>query len=190
VDSPMASGVTDVYDKFSDEHIFTTAELNEPDKNPLRFKSLRITTTPEVSKKLNDLEGPAIIISASGMATGGRIMHHLLHRLSNPNTIVLFTGFQAEETLGRVLIEGEKSVHIHGQQVEVKARIEKLNSFSGHADQREILDWLKTTPKAPKKIFLTHGEDTARAVLKAKIEEELGWTVELPKLGEIVDLEA
>lgn len=189
VDSPMAAGVTDIYDKYSEEHTFTTDELNEPDKNPIRFKSLKIVRTPEESKHLNDISGPAIIISASGMATGGRIMHHLLHRLGNPDTIVLFTGFQAEETLGRVLLEGEQHVHIHGQQVKVKARIEKLNSFSGHADQREILDWLKTVPQAPKKIFLTHGEDTARATLKSKIEEELGWTVVLPKLGETVDLE-
>ena len=190
VDSPMAAGVTYIYDKFSEEHTFTTDELNEPDKNPLRFKSLRIVGTPDESKRLNDLSGPAIIISASGMATGGRIMHHLLNRLNKPDTIVLFTGFQAEETLGRVLIEGEKQVHIHGEQVEVRARIEKLNSFSGHADRREIIDWLKTAPAAPKRLFLTHGEDTARKALKEAVEKELGWTVVLPKLGEIVDLEA
>ncbi len=103
--------------------------------------------------------------------------------------MVLFTGYQAEETLGRVLIEGEKRVHIFGEQVEVKAEIRKLNSFSGHADQGEILDWLRTVPKPPKKIFLTHGEDDARKVLKQKIESELGWSVEMPTLDEIVDLE-
>lgn len=190
VDSPMANGVTDIYDKFCDEHTFTQEELNEPDKNPLRFKSLRIVSTPEESKHLNDLNGPAVIISASGMATGGRIMHHLFHRLNHPDTIVLFTGFQAEETLGRVLIEGEKHVHIFGEQIEVKARVAKLNSFSGHADQSEILDWLRTVPKAPKTLFLTHGEDAARKVLKEKIESELGWTVVLPHIGDLVDLEA
>ncbi len=189
VDSPMASGVTDIYDKYCEEHTFTQAELNETDKNPLRFKSLRIITSPEESKRLNDLNGPGIIISASGMATGGRIMHHLLHHLSKPDTTVLFTGFQAEETLGRVLIEGEKTVRIHGESVEVKAKIMKLNSFSGHADQSEILDWLKGVSKAPKTLFLTHGEDTARTVLKTKIESELGWNVVLPHLGEIIDLE-
>ncbi|HYM21112.1 MAG TPA: MBL fold metallo-hydrolase [Candidatus Kapabacteria bacterium] len=189
VDSPMANGVTDIYDKFCDEHTFTQAELNEPDKNPLRFKSLKIITTPEDSKHLNSISGPAVIISASGMATGGRIMHHLANRLSNTDTIVLFTGYQAEETLGRELIEGAKQVRIFGESVEVKARITKLNSFSGHADQGEILDWLKSAPKPPKMVFLTHGEDDARTVLKAKIESDLGWKVMMPKLGEIVDLE-
>src|SRR5207244_1218464 len=123
--------------------------------------------------RLNDLNGPAIIISASGMATGGRVVHHLLNRLPKADTIVLITGFQAEQTLGRALVEGAKQVHIHGQQVEVKARIRTLNSYSGHGDQSEILDWLKTMPKPPKKIFLTHGEDNARLVLKSKIESEL-----------------
>lgn len=190
VDSPMAAGVTDIYDKFSEEHIFTQEELNEPDKNPIRFKSLKVITTPEQSKHLNDINGPAVIISASGMATGGRIMHHLLHRLANLDTIVLFTGYQAEETLGRVLIEGNTHVHIMGTQVQVRARIRKLNSYSGHGDQSELLDWLKSSPRAPKAVFLTHGEDSARKIFKEKIESELGWKVILPHLGEIFDLEA
>ncbi|MEI8134802.1 MAG: MBL fold metallo-hydrolase [bacterium] len=190
IDSPMATGVTDVYDKFPDEHIYTNEELNEPDKNPLRFQSLKFTKGVEDSKRLNSLTGPAIIISASGMATGGRIMHHLANRLPNADTIVLLTGYQAEGTLGRVLLEGAKYVNIHGAQVEVKARIQTLNSYSGHADQDEILDWLKSMPKPPKKVFLTHGEDQARIALKAKIEAELHWTVEMPHLGQAINLES
>ena len=190
IDSPMATGVTDIYDKFTDEHIFTKQELDEPDKNPLRFQSLKFTKTPEDSKRLNDLNGPAIIISASGMATGGRVVHHLINRLPKTDTIVLITGFQAEQTLGRALVEGAKSVFIHGQQIEVKAQIRTLNSYSGHADQGEIMDWLKSMPKPPKKIFLTHGEDNARLALKAKIEEELKWEVMMPHLGNSFDLES
>ncbi|MDP4236809.1 MAG: MBL fold metallo-hydrolase, partial [Bacteroidota bacterium] len=189
IDSPMATGVTDVYGKFSEEHTFTQQELSEPDKNPLLFKSLKFTKNPEDSKRLNDLNGPAIIISASGMATGGRVMHHLINRLPKTDTVVLLTGYQAEGTLGRALLEGEKFVHIHGQQIPVKATIKTLNSYSGHADQGEIMEWLKTMPKAPKKIFLTHGEDKARLGLKAKIESDLNWNVEMPHLGWSFDLE-
>lgn len=190
IDSPMATGVTNIYDKFTSEHTFSKEELAEPDKNPLRFQSLKFIKNPEESKQLNDLNGPAIIISASGMATGGRVMHHLLNRLPKTDTIVLLTGYQAEGTLGRSLIEGEKYVHIHGAQVQVKARIKTLNSYSGHADQGEIMDWLKTMPKPPKKIFLTHGEDKARLALKTKIESELKWNVEMPHLGWSFDLES
>jgi metallo-beta-lactamase family protein len=189
IDSPMATGVTDVYDKFTEEHILTKEELDEPDQNPLRFQSLKFTKTPNDSKQLNSVDGPAIIISASGMATGGRIMHHLANRLPKNDTIVLLTGYQAEGTLGRSLLHGDKYVHIHGQQVQVKAQIRTLNSYSGHADQSEIMDWLKTMPKPPKKIFLTHGEDQARIALKAKIEADLKWNVEMPHLGQSFDLE-
>ncbi len=190
IDSPMAMGVTDIYDKFTEEHTLTKEELDDPNKNPLRFQSLKFTHSPEESKQLNNVNGPAIIISASGMATGGRVVHHLINRLPKPDTIVLITGFQAEQTLGRALVEGAKHVYIHGQQIAVNARIRTLNSYSGHADQGEILDWLKTMPKPPKKIFLTHGEDSARLVLKAKIESELKWNVEMPHLGWSFDLES
>lgn len=190
IDSPMATGVTDIYDKFTDEHIFSKEELDEPDRNPLRFQSLKFTKSPEESKQLNNVQGPAIIISASGMATGGRIVHHLINRLPKADTIVLLTGYQAEGTLGRTLLHGDKSVFIHGQQIPVKAQIRTLNSYSGHADQGEIMDWLKTMPKPPKKIFLTHGEDQARLALKAKIESDLNWKVEMPHLGQSFDLEA
>jgi len=189
IDSPMATGVTDIYNKFPEEHIATKEELSRPDNNPLLFKSLKFTKTPDDSKRLNSLDGPAIIISASGMATGGRIMHHLTNRLPKTDTIVLLTGYQAEGTLGRVLLEGAKHVMIHGAQVEVKARVKTLNSYSGHGDQSEIMDWLKTMPAPPKKIFLTHGEDTARLALKAKIETDLKWEVIMPHLGQSFDLE-
>jgi metallo-beta-lactamase family protein len=190
VDSPMATSVTALYEKYPNEHTISPEEMQEPDKNPLSFPSLTFTQTVEDSKRLNQLHGPAIIISASGMATGGRIMHHLANRLSDSNTLVLFTGYQAEQTLGRDLINGAKSVSIFGERISVSARVTTLTNFSAHADQREILDWLKQMPKPPKRLFLTHGEDGPRAVLKALIEKELGWNVAMPKLNEIVDLAA
>ena len=188
VDSPMATSVTSLYEKYSEEHTMSPEDLKSPDKNPLSFPSLKFTQTADDSKRLNDLKGPAIIISASGMATGGRIMHHLSNRLNRPDTIVLFTGYQAEATLGRELMEGAKTVMIFGQKISVAAKILTLTNFSAHSDQREIMDWLKQIPKPPKRIFLTHGEDGPRTVLKGVIEKELGWNVVLPKLNDIVDL--
>jgi metallo-beta-lactamase family protein len=190
VDSPMATSVTALYEKYTEEHTISAEEMQEPDKNPLSFPSLTYTQTVDDSKRLNQLHGPAIIISASGMATGGRIMHHLANRLSDSNTLVLFTGYQADETLGRDLINGAKSVNIFGERISVSAGVTTLTNFSAHADQREILDWLKQMPKPPKRLFLTHGEDGPRTVLKALIEKELGWNVAMPKLNEIVDLTA
>ncbi len=188
VDSPMATSVTALYEKYTEEHSMTKDELQSTNKNPLSFPSLKFTQTVDDSKRLNDLKGPAIIISASGMATGGRIMHHLANRLSSPDTIVLFTGYQAEATLGRDLMSGAKTATIFGQKINVAAKILTLTNFSAHSDQREIVDWLKQIPKAPKRIFLTHGEDGPRTVLKGVIEKELGWNVMLPKLNDIVDL--
>jgi metallo-beta-lactamase family protein len=188
VDSPMATSVTALYEKYTDEHTMLPGELKEPGKNPLSFPSLKFTQTVDDSKHLNDITGPAIIISASGMATGGRIMHHLANRLPSAQTMVVLTGYQAEETVGRQLIEGAKSVSIFGQNIPVAARVMSLGNFSAHADQREIMAWLKQLPAKPKRIFLTHGEDGPRTVLKGIIENELGWDVALPKLNEIVDL--
>jgi metallo-beta-lactamase family protein len=188
VDSPMATAVTALYEKYPEEHTISSEELKEPDKNPLSFPSLKFTQTVEDSKGLNNVKGPAIIISASGMATGGRIMHHLANRLSKPETIVLFTGYQAEETLGRQLMQGAKTVNIFGQNISVAAAVLTLTNFSAHSDQREIMNWLKQLPKPPKRVFLTHGEDGPRTVLKGVIEKELGWNVVLPKLNDVVDL--
>jgi metallo-beta-lactamase family protein len=190
VDSPMATGVTALYEKYTDEHTMSRLELEEPDKNPLSFPSLQFVQTVDESKALNRVTGPAIIISASGMATGGRIVHHLEQRLGDPSTTVLFTGYQAEETLGRELLQGTGRVSLFGKSLEVKARILQLTSFSAHADQSEILDWLRLVPKPPKRLFLTHGEDGPRAVLKGVIEKELGWKVSMPTLNETIDLTA
>ncbi len=190
VDSPMATSVTALYEKYCEEHTMSPDELQSPNNNPLSFPSLKFTQTVEESKHLNDLKGPAIIISASGMATGGRIMHHLANRLSKPDTTVLFTGYQAEETLGRDLMNGAKTATIFGEKIPVAARVLTLTNFSAHSDQGEILSWLKQLPKPPKRLFLTHGEDGPRTVLKGVIEKALGWNVALPKLNEIVDLTA
>jgi metallo-beta-lactamase family protein len=122
------------------------------------------------------------------MANGGRIKHHLKARLGNERTLVLFTGFQAEGTLGRDLIEGNPTVSIYGEDVPVAAKIEKMNALSAHADQGEMLHWLSFFKTAPKKTFIVHGEPAAQQVLAEKIRQELGWHTEIPEFGDRYEL--
>jgi metallo-beta-lactamase family protein len=133
-----------------------------------------------LSREINHRPGPFMVISGSGMANGGRIVHHLLHHISDPNTIVLFTGYQAEGTLGRRILEGQEVVRILKREVPVKARIEKLNALSAHADQGEILKWLGGFKAPPRKTFLVHGEPHAQEALQQRIHQELGWDVVIP----------
>ncbi|MEW6323059.1 MAG: MBL fold metallo-hydrolase [Acidobacteriota bacterium] len=187
VDSPMAVGALEYYRRHA-------AEL-DPDARPARGEVCAFCTarfqpvasgreSAEITKKA----GPMIVISASGMATGGRVLHHLQAALPDPANTVLFVGYQAAGTRGRALIEGASQVKIHGRHVPVRARIAKLNSMSAHADANEILRWLRTFPKPPQMTYLVHGEPEAQDALKARIEAELGWTVHVPAHGETVDL--
>lgn len=188
VDSPMATSTTHLYESESQEHDSDMKMHLEAGVNPLEPHLLQMVRDREQSKALNAQSGPMIVISGSGMANGGRIKHHLLRRLSDPSTIVLFTGYQASGTLGRRLLEGEPQVRIFGEEVMVRARIEKLNSLSAHADQGEILTWLKGFKTPPRRTFLVHGEPPAQAALREKIVQELAWDVVIPKFGEAFDL--
>jgi metallo-beta-lactamase family protein len=147
-----------------------------------------MVTTPEGSKELDRRKGPMIILSASGMATGGRVVHHLAAGLPDPRNTVLFVGYQSAGTRGRQLIDGAQQTKMFGQYVPVKARIERLDGMSAHADAGEIVRWLRTFPRAPKVTYLVHGEIVAQDALKVRIAKELGWTVEIPTHGQKVDL--
>lgn len=188
IDSPMAIEVTELYCKHSEEHDLEMSALMDRDRCPLRTHKLEWTRSREDSKKLNDLRGPMIIISASGMATGGRILHHLAHRLPDATTTVLLVGFQAEDTRGRKLLEGAKWLKILGHDVPVRAQVRKLNSMSGHADRDELLRWLGGFRRTPTRCYLVHGEPRASAALAQAIKAKLGWTATLPKDGEVVPL--
>lgn len=180
VDSPMASSTTQVYEQIAEEHD-SEAKLSFQQKDdPMEPDGLTFVRDREQSKALNVRRGPMIIISGSGMANGGRIIHHLAQRLDDPVTIVLFTGYQAEGTLGRRLIEGAEEVSILGRMTPVKAKIEKLNALSAHADQAEIMKWLGNFKSPPRKTFIVHGEPPAQEALRQKIVSELGWPVEIP----------
>ncbi len=187
VDSPMAIKALDYYRAHANEL--------DPDVRPGRrdvcaFCTARFEPVESASesKDVVSRPGPAVIISASGMATGGRVLHHLADGLPDPRNTVLFVGFQAAGTRGRTLIEGAPEVRMFGRAIPVQATIEKLNAMSAHADASEILRWLRTFPKPPSTTYLVHGEPVAQVALKARIERELGWTVRIPAHGEQVDL--
>jgi metallo-beta-lactamase family protein len=188
VDSPMAISSTKLYAAETDEH---DEEMHEAFKANIRLlepRGLEMVRDREQSKALNSQRGPLMIIAGSGMANGGRVQHHLLHRVADPSTIVLFTGYQAEGTLGRRLLERPSEVRILKAEVPVRATIEKLNSLSAHADQMEMVRWLSGFHSAPRTTFIVHGEPPAQAALRSKIEKDLGWNCVVPAYGERFDL--
>lgn len=188
VDSPMATSTTLVYYENDEDHdAEMKLELAEND-NPLKPENMQFVRDTNQSKAINSMRGPMVVISGSGMCNGGRITHHLLNRLPDPDTVVLFTGYQAEGTLGRQIVDGDPEVFIHKKPVQVRAQIEKISSLSAHADQNEIMTWLKHFKAPPKTTFLVHGEPEPQAVLRERIETELGWKVAIPKMSESFDL--
>ncbi|MGB9680298.1 MAG: MBL fold metallo-hydrolase RNA specificity domain-containing protein [Thermoanaerobacteraceae bacterium] len=187
VDSPLATSVTDVFKKDTEYLDKETQEYVKKGDLPLDFPNLHFTHSVEESKALNELKTPMIIISASGMCEAGRIKHHLKHNLWRPESTVLFVGYQAKGTLGRKLLEGEKNVKIFGEEIVVKAEIEYIESFSGHADQKGILEWLSGFTDKPKKIFIVHGEDEAQLELSKKIHDELNIETLIPSRYDTYD---
>ncbi|HEV7646514.1 MAG TPA: MBL fold metallo-hydrolase [Pyrinomonadaceae bacterium] len=188
VDSPMAAQATQVYNRWREEHDEEYVSILSRQVHPLRTGSLVTTSTREESKKLNSEHGTRIIISASGMMTGGRVMHHAKYILPDPNAIIIFVGYQAAGTVGRRICEGAKEVRIMKDWIPVRCRVEKIESFSAHADWKAVLRWLSGLPEAPKRIFTTHGEPDAAAAMAGHIHEKFGWTVEVPTYGEVFEL--
>lgn len=188
VDSPMAINVSDIYCQHPEDHDLDMKTLMEEHRCPLCCKQYHLVRTPQESKELNRLSGPMIIISASGMATGGRILHHLKLRLPDPKTTVLLAGFQAAGTRGRMLQEGAKTVQIHGQEVAVNAKIERLDGLSAHADQNEILKWLSGFKKPPRTVYIVHGEPSSAEHLKSLIQGRLSWNVKVALDQETIQL--
>jgi metallo-beta-lactamase family protein len=181
VDSPMAGKATKLYLRHREDHDPEMKELSGAGNNPLATKRFNLAHTIQESKNVSAAEESTIVISASGMATGGRILHHLRRRLPDERNTVIFVGFQAEGTRGRRLLDGEKQIKIFGEYVPVRAQIERLENLSAHADSREILRWLGGFKRAPEKVFLVHGEPEAQDALKNKIIQKFGWRVETPE---------
>jgi metallo-beta-lactamase family protein len=164
------------------------AQLSNHERNPLRSRHMVVAKTPEQSKAINSMSGPLIIISASGMATGGRVLHHLKQRLPNPGTTVLLAGYQAEGTRGRSLQDGAKELKLLGEVVPVRAKVKVIDGFSAHADQGEILRWLRTFKQAPKTTYVVHGEPAGANALADLIRDRLKWKVEIAKYQQKVSL--
>jgi len=187
VDSPMAINVTKLYKDFSSYHKLNPS-LEEDGSNPFLNKNLHYYQSQEASMSLNDLRGDAIILSASGMATGGRVLHHLYHRLPNEQDSIIFVGYQAEGTRGRRLLEGEKTVRMYGIDVPVKAKTFYIEGLSAHADQDELVEWAEGFASRPKMVFLIHGEKEASEGLAKRLQEELDWNPIIPEYLESFEL--
>lgn len=188
VDSPMGLEATEIYCRHPEEHDFEMQQLSSRDSCPISSRHMIVHKSPEQSKSINQSKGPMVIISASGMATGGRVLHHLKQRLPNLDTTVLFAGYQAEGTRGRLLQDGAKEVKLLGEIVPVRAQIKVIDGFSAHADQGEILRWLGTFKQAPRMTYIVHGEPPAAAALADSIRERLKWKVEIAKYQQKVAL--
>ena len=188
VDSPLAISATEVFKKNTDLFDDEVKEAIERGDNPLEFSGLQFTRTADESKALNEKNESSIIISASGMCEVGRIKHHLKHNLWNPNSTILFVGYQAPGTLGRSIVEGAKKVKIFGEEIAVNARIEYIEGYSGHADQEWLMNFIYSFFTKPKHIFLVHGEPEGQEVLKQKILQETKIPVTIPEFGDVYEL--
>ncbi|MDD5563412.1 MAG: MBL fold metallo-hydrolase [Thermoanaerobaculaceae bacterium] len=188
LDSPMAREATIAYRSCALEHDTEMRELVREGVDPMVPPNFEIVGRVDESKRLNSLAGPAIIISASGMATGGRILHHLKHRLPDPATTVVFAGFQAEGTRGRRLLDGEAEIKIFGEMVPVRAQIRSIPSLSAHADADELTIWASEAATTPAKVFVTHGEPEASQALADRFAARFGWRCVLPAIEETVTL--
>ena len=188
IDSPMAVEVTDLYCRYTSEHNLPLSKLRDSTHCEMYTHRQVTIHSVEESKALNSRKGPFVIIAGSGMATGGRVLHHLAHRLGDPRTTVLLVGYQAQGTRGRQLEEGVKSVHIYGRDVPVHAQVRKIEGLSAHADQQEILRWLHGFQRPPAACYLVHGEPGAAEALMKVIENELDWPTRPAKDGEIVEI--
>ena len=177
IDSPMATEVTELYCHHTAEHNLSVAQLTTARGCGIHTARQVMVHTIDESKALNGLGGPFIVIAGSGMATGGRVLHHLERRLPDPRTTVLLPGFQAEGTRGRQLEEGARTVHIHGRDTEVKAQVYRLEGLSAHGDRTEILRWLHNFHRPPAMCYVVHGEPAAADALTKAIADELDWHV-------------
>ncbi|MFZ1101412.1 MAG: MBL fold metallo-hydrolase RNA specificity domain-containing protein, partial [Hyphomicrobiaceae bacterium] len=182
LNSPMAVDATRIYHTYRAQHRLSIEECTAA------CQVAEFVNTPEASKALNEKRGPMIIMSASGMATGGRVVHHLKAFAPDPSNLVLFSGFQAGGTRGAAMVAGAETIRIHGQDIPVRAEVANLEALSAHADYAEILDWLKHFKEPPRTTYLTHGEPQAADQLRQRIERQLHWDCYVPDYRETVSV--
>ena len=189
LDSPMAVDATSVYRLHPEDFDEDMRARLASGHSPLQWDHVRVARTAAESKLINTEPGPVLIISASGMATGGRVLHHLRQRLPDARATVLLVGYQAVGTRGRALEEGARSIKIFGSDVPVRAHVETLHGLSAHADTDGLLRWLRTASRAPRRLFVVHGEPGPAAALAGRVTRELGWSVSVPAYRDRVTLD-
>jgi metallo-beta-lactamase family protein len=182
LDSPMAVSVTQLYQQHHADHQLSAEQIRDT------FKVAKMVRTVDESKALNALKYPRVIVSASGMATGGRVLHHLRTLVGDHRNSIVLAGFQAAGTRGARLLAGEPTIRAFGQDMPVKAQVHSLEGFSAHADANQLMQWLQSGPRLPKHVFLNHGEPTAADTLRLRIEHELGLNCTVPLLGQQITL--
>jgi metallo-beta-lactamase family protein len=189
VDSPMAQSATDLYLKYRAEHDADYAKIDDGGQgDPLNVREFHLTRTVEESKAINKVKTPCIIVSASGMVAGGRVLHHLAQRLPDARNAVILAGFQAQGTRGRALQEGAKTLRLYGQDVPVNAEIVQMSQLSAHAGKSELLRWLRALPSPPKQTYLTHGEPVAARSLQQAIAAEFAWPAAVARYLDTVEI--
>jgi metallo-beta-lactamase family protein len=187
-DSPMAIKAVEVFLKHSEEYTARAADLIKKYGSPLEWPGFTFALTSEQSKQINESRDPSIIVSSSGMVTGGRILHHMAQRLPDPKNLVIFIGFQAPGTRGAIIKSGAHEVKIFGAFVPIRAQIAALEQFSDHADPPEMLEWLRTFKNQPSTTYLVHGEPAAASQLRDRVQKELGWDVKVAEYMERVEV--
>ena len=183
LDSPMAIDATALYGKFNEEHRLSAAERT------LMWRDVQLVRSADSSRKLDQDQHPKVILAASGMATGGRVVHHLKVFAPDPRNLIALAGFQAAGTRGASLAAGAHTLRIHGQEVPVNAEVTQLPGLSAHADADQLLAWLRRLPRAPRNTFITHGEPSASDALRARIERELHWPATVPDYRDVIPLD-
>ena len=189
VDSPMANKITEVFKHHAELYDQDMKNLVAQNHSPFNFTGLKEVETIEQSKSLNERMGTIMIIAGAGMATGGRIKHHLANNISKPEATIMFVGYQAVGTLGRQISDGAKTVRIHGQQYPVQARIARIEGFSAHADRDELLKWIELLSVHPKHVFITHGEKESAESFSKLLHEQKGYETSVPEFGTTVTLD-
>jgi metallo-beta-lactamase family protein len=181
LDSPMAVNVTDIFKRYRQLMDEEALALIEQGETLFGFPGMQLVRSIGQSKAINHIKGSCIIMAGSGMCTGGRIKHHLVHNISDTDSTILFVGYQARHTLGREILEGRRNVRIHGQARAIRARIEQIHGFSAHADRSTLLKWISHLKSPPEQIFLTHGETESAESLAGEIRRQTGWPVMIPE---------
>jgi metallo-beta-lactamase family protein len=188
VDSPMAIKAVRIFMEHAEEFSAETKSLIAKFGSPLEWQGFFFDETPQQSKKINESNYPAIIVSSSGMVTGGRVLHHLMHKLPDHRNTVMFIGFQAPGTRGAIIKGGAASVRIFSQEVTIRAQVVSIDQFSDHADTAELLEWMRTFSETPDVTYLVHGEPAASSQMQKELTKELGWEVKIAEWMQKVDL--